>query len=376
MEATLKYLLVNLLASVFFLLAINRCFAVRGSVSYVALANYYLPLLNAFTPEDAKAILYYPEIYPSALRSLVTGVGLVQTGWWLGLMSLLIAFSLKLGVAPFHLWVPAVYAGGAVPAVGLLATASKIRYVAALSVLMGYVFYPVLACYQWFFVFCALSSVILGNFGLLGQTQLLRILGISSIASSGYLYLILAFAPSIYMYPLAVTYMILSAFLNCNWFLILNTTFVARRSRYPQGLRYISDLASLRYSSGHWGWALALALNVCSLAGIPPLLGFWSKFLTYTTVILSTHGETLGLIYLAVLMVSTLVGAATYLRILAAILFEEPSQIYSYLPPHCGLGVWNLVLLVINVFFAFGGWDRYLSWLTPYYISEVGFMWF
>lgn len=379
LEATLKYVLVNLLSSIFFLLAINRCFSVVGSVSYAALANYYVPLLHSLLPESHNFLLLYPEEYPSVISHFTSWSSISQTGWGLALTFLLIAFSLKLGVAPFHLWVSDIYAHGPIPVVGFLSTASKISYVSALSVLLGYVFYPILFYWQWFFGFSAIISVALGNLGLFKQTQLMRIVGISSIASGGYLYLILGFAPSIYLYPLAVGYMILSAFLNCNLLLLTSTVFLTYSKDIKETnclIQHVNDLASLRYSSTHKLWVFALALNFCSFAGIPPLLGFWSKFLTYTTTIHAMNGSSFTIGFLFCLMLLSLIGAAMYLRILSVTLFEEPLEIISYTASSSKFHVVNFLLLFINTFFiVYFSAEESLLLFTPYYSSAVGFFW-
>ena len=379
LEATLKYVLVNLLSSIFFLLAINRCFSVVGSVSYVAIANYYVPLLHSLLPEARNVLLLYPEEYPNIIYNYIGFQSISQTGWGLALTFLLIAFSLKLGVAPFHLWVPDIYANGPIPVVGFLATASKVSYVSALAILLGYVFYPILAYWQWFFGLSALISVGLGNLGLYKQTQLMRIVGISSIASGGYLYLIFGFAPSIYLYPLAVGYMILSAFLNCNLLMLTSTTFLTYSKDIKETnslIQHVNDLAALRYSSTHKFWVFALALNLCSFAGIPPLLGFWGKFLTYTTIMHSMHGSSLVIIYLFCLMILTLIGAAMYLRMLSVLLFEEPLEIISYTVSDKRFHAINFFLFFINAFFIiyFSAEEIFLHF-TPYYSSSVGFFW-
>lgn len=380
LEATLKYVLVNLLSSIFFLLAINRCFSVVGSVSYVTLANYYVPLLHSLLPETSNFLVLYPEEYPTIIDHFISWQSISQTGWGLALTFLLIAFSLKLGIAPFHLWVPDIYAGGPTPVVGFLSTASKISYVSALSVLLGYVFYPILFYWQWFFGLSAVISVGLGNLGLFKQTQLIRIVGISSIASGGYLYLILGFAPSIYLYPLAVGYMILSAFLNCNLLLLASTVFLTHSKDIKETsclIQHVNDLASLRYSSTHKLWVFALALNFCSFAGIPPLVGFWGKFLTYTTLMHSMNGSFFVASYLFCLMLLTLIGAAMYLRMLSVLLFEEPAEIISYTASSSKFHLVNFILLFINVFFViYFPVEEALLLFTPYYNSAVGFFWF
>jgi NADH-quinone oxidoreductase subunit N len=352
LDSTLKYVLVNLVASVFFLLAINRAFALVHSVSYPALANYSLLLLKAYLPEADRGLLFYPELYSEMMQTYVMSSGVITSGWWLVLTALLIAFSLKLGVAPFHLWVLSVYEHGVAPVIGLITTASKISYVAAVSVLLTQIFYPILIFWQWFFALVALISIFWGNLALLYQNNLLRVIGSSSISSGGYLYLIWGFAPQELLFPLALMYMVLSALLYCNWFLVLNTTFLATASGSTvgaeQSVRTVSDLATLRYSSGHKGWALILALNLCSLAGVPPLVGFWVKFLTYTAFMKAGVPDAGAMFYLLLIMLATLIGAAAYLRILYSIYFEIPNGIRSYLPNSVLYSILNYALFVFN----------------------------
>jgi NADH-quinone oxidoreductase subunit N len=387
LEATLKYVLVNLVSSIFFLFSLTRFLANAGVVAYPALASQMVGLLNATLPASlgqlSWGVLMNVEQYSAAFQTLWLSMAhLIESGWFLALLALLISFSIKLGVAPFHLWVPTIYQRGVLPGVALLHTAAKVAYTAALSVLLGYVFFPLLPYWQWFFLAVALYSVVWGNLAMLHEHELTRLLACSAIASGGYLYIILALAPSIYFYPLAVFYAILSAFLSCHWFLVMQTTYLLTptvASTGPVGIRFVADLAALRYSSGHKGWAVALALNICSLMGLPPLVGFWSKFLTYTTYTLAiTEGTGItagGVVYLAVIMLATLIGAVTYLRILAAILFEEPTRVQSYLPVAKGFHWCNLGLALLNVSFIFWNWDLCLTSLTPYYSSTAGFMW-
>jgi NADH-quinone oxidoreductase subunit N len=385
LEATLKYVLVNLVSSIFFLFSLTRFFANAGVVAYPALASQMVGLLNTTLSAQAGVLnwmfLGQLEYYADSLSSVLTSSAhLIENGWFLALMSLLVSFSLKLGVAPFHLWVPTIYQRGVLPGVALLHTAAKIAYTAALAVLLGYVFFPLVQYWQWFFLLVALYSVFWGNLAMLHEHELTRILACGAIASGGYLYVILALAPSIYFYPLAVMYAILSAFLACHWFLVMQTTYcLTPNTAVPTGIRFVADLAALRYSSGHKGWAVALALNLCSFIGLPPLVGFWSKFIVYTTYTLKvTEGLNISagwVVYLALIMVGTLIGAVTYLRMLAAVLFEEPTRVQSYLPVHWSFQVWNLALAVFNFSFIFWNWDNCLPLLTPYYISTTGFMW-
>lgn len=395
LDATIKYLLVNLLASVFFLLAIRRAFAVVGSVTYGDLVNYSLILVDNFLPIGGPLFaLKETSLYRSLLQLFAGGDATLLTGWWLVIGSLLVAFSLKLGVAPFHIWVPAVYGQGLVPVVGLLATASKISYVAALRVLLGYVFAPVMYCWQWFFLTVALISVIWGNLALLKEQELLRFLGLSSVAGGGYLYLILGLAPSIWLYPLAVGYMVASCLLYCHWFLVMNTTFRVRGRRATtmtddrmteradlqplrvNTIRYVSDLAALRHSSGHAYWAVGLALTVCSMAGIPPLLGFWPKFMRYTVFSYWSTLTTGYVVYLALVMLFTLVGARAYLRLLSTILFEEPVALRSYYGVRglATLTFWVLVVINVGILWLVKDW-QVLAYLTPYYPTKAGFYW-
>jgi len=148
LEATLKYVLVNLVSSIFFLFSLTRFFANAGVVTYSALASQMVGLLNSVLPPRygtlSWSLLGQIEHYADWFSSLLTSsVHLIENGWFLALMSLLVSFSLKLGVAPFHLWVPTIYQRGVLPGVALLHTAAKIAYTAALAVLLGYVFFSI-----------------------------------------------------------------------------------------------------------------------------------------------------------------------------------------------------------------------------------------
>lgn len=349
LEATLKYLLVNLLASLFFLLALTRCFAAVGSVAYDAIVNFYLPLaLNRWSASEGLALLAM-DYDLLALVEFLTVADYTLAGYTAIVLALSVSFAFKFGVAPFHLWVPTIYGSGSVPVIALLATASKISYAAALSVLLGYVFYPVADVWQVFYLSVGLTSAWVGNVLLYREQGLLRLVGLSSIASGGYLYVVWAMAPSAYLYPLALMGTIISGLAYCNLFLVMSSTYVLRSDRVAQGVQTIPDLAHLRYSTGHGFLVAGLALSFASLAGIPPLLGFWSKLLTYGTFMFALTAPSVGKIGLILsLMLSGVLGAVGYLRVIAALYFVDTVGFKSYAPIARPLRWLNGVLMAIT----------------------------
>ena len=262
-----------------------------------------------------------------------------STGLIVGMVFLLSGLAFKISAAPFHMWTPDVYEGAPTPVTALFAIAPK---VAAMTLILNVTYGAFGAmAFQWGQVIMALAviSMLVGALGAIMQTNIKRMMAYSSIAHMGYALCGLAAGTAegasgvmIYM----TTYIIMGA---ASFSIIL----LMRRDGTP--VEKISDLAGL--SSTHPLLAAGLMVIMFSMAGIPPLAGFFGKWYVFLAAVNA------GLIPLAVIGVLTsVIGAFYYLRIIRLMYFQDTEQ-----PLDQDLAFQNKAVLsaclVLIVFFVF-----------------------
>lgn len=320
-EAAIKYFVLGAIASVIFLLGV--------SYSYGVLGDAYLH--NAQLIKDSVFLNY----------SLLV-------------VSVLLMFSsacFKLGVFPFHAWLPDVYAGASEVSLPFLMALAKVgAAIFAVKILFhGFsvlhsVWHPVLPA-------IALMTIIFGNVVAVSQNNIRKILAFSSIAQMGFV--LLAFFSSYYspsyqsvinlnFYP-AFLFFIFSYSLS-----VLAAVFFCifvRKDSAP--VKYLSDLSGIFHSNPFLSSMACLAF--LSLAGIPPLLGFWAKFFVVNQLVITGHEVVASLS-----VIFSVIGVFYYLRIIKVMFFDQPQpevswcvtsySSYVFLVVHC------LSLLAIGVF--------------------------
>jgi NADH-quinone oxidoreductase subunit N len=267
----------------------------------------------------------------------------------LGLILLLVGLAFKISAVPFHWWTPDVYEGAPTPTVALLSTGSK----AAGFIILARVLFEAFPSYRsvWFPLLCfgAGGSILVGNLGALSQSNLKRLMGYSSISHTGYLLLGLAAigasGGSLNEDSSSLSAMLyyLLGYLLANGlvFLIMSET---SYENPRQEIRGYSGLASQSSSM-----AVAITLGLLSLAGIPPLAGFFGKLLLLKAAF--SH-ELLVLVGIAV--VGVVCSFYYYLGIIRTIYFVdqvEPSQTYSKLFLTRGLRVFLMVSVIVVGFY-------------------------
>ena len=239
--------------------------------------------------------------------------GGASAGLVVGMVFLLAGLAFKISAAPFHMWTPDVYEGAPTPVTALFAIAPK---VAAMALILN-VTYGAFGSitFQWGQVIMALAvvSMIVGALGAIMQTNIKRMMAYSSIAHMGYALCGLAAgtaegATGVMVYM--TTYIIMGA---GSFAIIL----LMRRDGEP--VEKLSDLTGL--SSTHPLLAAGLMIIMFSMAGIPPLAGFFGKWYVFLAAVNA------GLVPLAVIGVLTsVVGAFYYLRIIRLMYYQEPEQ--------------------------------------------------
>jgi len=300
-EAAMKYFVLGALASGFLLYGLSMMYGATGTLEIPAL---------------------FEQIDSGVLNRdvLVFGVVFVVAG---------LAF--KLGAAPFHMWVPDVYQGAPTAVTLLISAAPKLAAFAITLRLLVEGMLGLAADWQPMFIVLAVASLLLGNVAAIAQTNLKRMLAYSSIAQMGFIVLGLA-AGAVSETGAAGSDLLASAgnaysssmFYLLSYVLTTLGTFgmIMFLSRQGFESEEISDLAGLARRAP---WAAGvMTVFMFSLAGLPPMVGFFAK-LAVIQALLAT-GATLYIVLAVVAVMLSLVGAFYYLRVVKVMWFDEPQQ--------------------------------------------------
>ncbi len=309
-EAGLKYFVLGALSSGMLLYGASLVYGFTGTVSFAGIAK---------------------------VTNLAAGAG-AGMGLIFGLVFLFVGFCFKISAVPFHMWTPDVYEGAPTPVTAFFAAAPKVAGI-AIFVRASLMAFPGIA-HEWqqILTFVSIASMALGAFAAIGQRNIKRLLAYSSIGHMGYA-LIGLDADSAQGVQGVLIYMSIYVSMTLGTFAV-----VLAMRRDGKLLENIGDLAGL--SRTHPTMAFFLAMLLFSLAGIPPLAGFFAKFYVFLAAINA------GLYGLAVVGVLTsVVGAYYYLTIVKIMYFDEPAQSFQRMPVLLGLvlgvtGLFNLFFFV------------------------------
>ena len=240
----------------------------------------------------------------------VTAAGEPSIGLLIGLIFVISALAFKVSAVPFHMWTPDVYEGAPTPITAFFAVAPKIAAIGLFTrVLMG-PFHEMVGEWQQVVIFISMASMILGALAALVQTNIKRLLAYSSIGHMGYALVGLASGTEDGVRGVVV-YVAIYLFMNIGTFACV----IAMR-RDGRTVDQISDLAGL--SKTHPMMAACLAVFMFSMAGIPPLAGFFGKLYVFLAAI---EAELYALAIVGV--VSSVVAAFYYLRIIKLMYFDD-----------------------------------------------------
>jgi NADH-quinone oxidoreductase subunit N len=279
-EAGLKYFVLGALASGLLIYGISLVYGFSGTTNFAALA----------------AVLNGPQ-----------GAGY---GTVIGIVFVLVGLAFKISAAPFHMWTPDVYEGAPTPVTALFGTAPKVAAMALfLSVMLG-PFGHLITQWQLLIEILSVVSMLLGALAAIGQTNIKRLMAYSSIGHMGYALIGLAAGTQAGVQATLV-YLAVYVFMSLGVFACI----IAMR-RQGKAVETIADLAGLSGREG--GYAVALAILMFSMAGIPPLSGFFGKLYVFAAAIRA------GLVPLAVIGVLTsVIGAFYYLRVIKVMYFDQ-----------------------------------------------------
>jgi NADH-quinone oxidoreductase subunit N len=277
-EAGLKYFVLGALSSGMLLYGASMIYGFTGTVSFAGIAA------------EAK-----------------TGnIGLV-----FGLVFLLAGLCFKVSAVPFHMWTPDVYEGAPTPVTAFFASAPKVAALAVFTRVTLTAFPGIVVQWQQVVVFVSLASMVLGSFAAIGQTNIKRLMAYSSIGHMGFALVGLAAgtqegAQGVLVYIAIYVAMTLGTF-----------AIILTMKRNGQPVETIKDFAGLSRTNPIIAFFFAMFLF--SLAGVPPLAGFFGKFYVFMAAIKS------GLFVLAVVgVLASVVGAFYYLSIVKLMYFDEP----------------------------------------------------
>jgi NADH-quinone oxidoreductase subunit N len=289
-EAALKYFVTGALASGFLLYGISLIYGVTQSFSFVDVG------LAASHASGGEMVM------------LLVGIAFILAG---------LAF--KLGLAPFHMWLPDVYEG-APPSVTLfLVGAPKIAVLFLLIRLFQTSFIPLFEHWSQMLYLIAALSLLVGNIAALTQNNLRRMLAYSSISHMGFVLLALA-AGATAGVSAALFYMISYAIVSLGAFAVITLL-----NHHNGTVETVNDLAGL--SRRHPWLAFIMMMLIFSMAGIPPVVGFVAKL----SILLSLLA--VGQVVMAVFAVlMSVVGLYYYLRVIKVMYFDEPAKEVVYAP--------------------------------------------
>lgn len=284
-EAGLKYFVLGALASGILLYGVSLLYGFTGSTSYSGIAA-------AMTDGMSKGELF-------------------------GLVFVLAGLAFKISAVPFHMWTPDVYEGAPTPVTTFFASAPKVAAMALIVRVTMEAMGSAFSSWQQIVIFIALASILFGAVAAIGQTNIKRLLAYSSINNVGFVLIGLA-AGTPGGVAAVMSYLAIYVVMTLGSFLCV----LQMRDRDGNPVEDIASLAGL--SQRRRGLAAALAIFMFSLAGIPPLMGFWAKFLVFDAAVAA------GLSGLAVFgIAASVIGAFYYLKIVKTMYFDEPAADYA-----------------------------------------------
>ncbi|MBT4934771.1 MAG: NADH-quinone oxidoreductase subunit NuoN [Rhodospirillaceae bacterium] len=313
-EAGLKYFVLGAVASGMLLYGSSLVYGFSGTTDFQILGN-----------------MFATEHGPDASIGMIVGIVFILAG-----------LSFKVSAVPFHMWTPDVYEGAPTPVTAFFSVGPKIAAIALFIRVMVGPFGDLVQHWQQIIVLISVASMLLGAFAAINQTNIKRMMAYSSIGHVGYALIGLVVANEAGVRGIMI-YMAVYLFMNMGAFACILT--MRRAGRMVEN---ISDLSGL--SKTHPMVAAALAIFMFSMAGIPPLAGFFSKLYIFFAAVES------GFFALAIIgVMSSVVGAFYYLRIIKVVYFDPPDEsLDTPIDRNLGYVIFGTAMIVV-LFFAFPG---------------------
>ncbi len=251
-----------------------------------------------------------------AIAALFAGGAHANMGVVIGLVFVAAGLAFKVSAAPFHMWTPDVYEGAPTPVTAFFAVAPKIAAIALFTRLLIEPFGALAAEWQQIIIVASVLSMVIGSFAAIAQTNIKRLMAYSSIGHIGYALVGLSAGTEEGVRGVLI-YMAIYLFMNVGAFGVILC--MKQNGRMVEDVK---DLAGL--SRTHPMLAAAMAIFMFSMAGIPPMAGFFGKLYVFLAAV------EVGLYALAVIgVLASVVGAYYYLRIVKLMYFDEPVEAFD-----------------------------------------------
>ncbi|MBY0354814.1 MAG: NADH-quinone oxidoreductase subunit NuoN [Rickettsiales bacterium] len=294
-EAGLKYFVLGSLASGMLLFGISLIYGYTGSIEFAGISS---------------VIAGYQEQTQHTSQPMPYGLVL-------GMVMVLVGFCFKISAAPFHMWSPDVYEGSPTPVTAFFSIAPKVASVMLLMRLLAVPFGGLAEQWQQIILAISALSMIVGALGALKQTNIKRLLAYSSIGHVGYALMALATNTKA-GFGAVLVYLGLYVFMSLGAFALV--MLMRRKGEYVESL---SDLTGI--SRFHPWFAFAMAVFMFSMAGIPPLAGFFAKLYVFLEAVRA------GYLWLAILgVLSSVVAAYYYIRLIKLMYFDEGGEAFEF----------------------------------------------
>ncbi len=281
-EAGLKYFVLGALASGILLYGMSLTYGFTGTTSF------------------------------AGIRAALEGG--ISTGALFGVIFVLAGLAFKIAAVPFHMWTPDVYEGAPTPVTMFFATAPKVAAVALLMRVSLDAFGGQTDAWRQIVVFASLASIVVGALGAIGQDNLKRLFAYSSINNVGFILVGLAVATPAGASAMLV-YLAIYVAMTVGSFVAL----LMLRDAEGNQLESLGDIAGLSRTRPAIAWCLLLLM--LSLAGIPPLFGFWGKLVVFQAAVAA------NMVPLATIAIAaSVIGAFYYLKVGKVMFFDEPAD--------------------------------------------------
>lgn len=310
-EAGVKYFVLGALASGLMLYGASLVYGFAGTTSFEGLAR----LLGGHSGHGV-----HPHL-----------------GFIAGMVFVIAGLAFKISAVPFHMWTPDVYEGAPTPVTSFFAVAPKIAALVLFTRILMEPFGDMIGQWRQIVVFLAIGSMVVGAFAAITQTNIKRLMAYSSIGHVGFVLVGLAAGSAAGIQGVLV-YLAIYLFMNAGAFAVILS--MRQKGRMVEG---IHDLAGL--SKTHPGMAVVMAALMFSMAGIPPLAGFWGKFYVFKAAVDS------GLYTLAIIgVLCSVVSAFYYIRIIKIMYFDDAAEAFDRQPGSIMGVVMGVSLVVVLVF--------------------------
>ena len=342
------------------MISANDLIALYVGLEQQSLALYVVAAFQRDSPRSSEAGLKYFVLGALSSGMLLYGASLVygftgstgfddialavqpsgaNIGLIFGLVFLMAGFAFKISAVPFHMWTPDVYEGAPTPVTAFFAAAPKLAAMALTARVLITAFPAVTLEWRQIVVFLAIASMALGSFAAIGQTNIKRLMAYSSIGHMGYALVGLAAGTTEGVQGVIIYLAIYLAMTLGTFACILA---MRRDGRMVEDIDQLSGLSSTSPLM-----AFLLAMLLFSLAGVPPLAGFFAKFYVFLAAI---HAGLYALAVIGVLL--SVVGAYYYLRIVKIMYFDAPAERFEPMdtPLAAVLGVTGLFILLYFIY--------------------------